>query len=66
MNRKQFSVFLQILAILWLFLSFVGSFIKPLERLDKGTREYSGNCGKTYPIDYIIYTNLFCEIKTND
>lgn len=21
------------------------------------------NCGKTYPIDYIIATNLFCEIK---
>ena len=23
----------------------------------------TSNCGKTYPIDYIIYTNLFCEIK---
>jgi hypothetical protein len=21
------------------------------------------NCGKTYPIDYVLYTNLFCEIK---
>ena len=22
----------------------------------------TSNCGKTYPIDYIVYTNLFCEI----
>lgn len=21
------------------------------------------NCGKTYPINYFVYTNLFCEIK---
>jgi hypothetical protein len=24
------------------------------------------NCGKTYPIDYIFYTNAFCEIKFED
>lgn len=23
----------------------------------------NNNCGKNYPIDYVIYTNLFCEIK---
>jgi len=23
----------------------------------------NGHCGKTYPIDYVIYTDWFCEIK---
>lgn len=21
------------------------------------------NCDKTYPIDYVLYTNMFCEIE---
>lgn len=31
----------------------------------KSYTPYNGvsNCGKDYPIDYIIYTGLFCEIK---
>ena len=23
----------------------------------------NNHCGKTYPIDYVIYTDWFCEIK---
>ena len=36
----------------WLVLSSIGSAFKEIS-----------NCGKTYPIDYILYNNLFCEIK---
>ena len=34
----------------------------------KSSKPYNdvSNCGKTYPIDYIFYTNLFCEIKPNE
>lgn len=52
---------------LWALLSFTGSFIKNLDR-DMYSDRYStahvsaSNCGKTYPIDFILYTNLFCEI----
>ena len=38
----------------WALLSFLRSSIKTIEL----------SCGKTYPIDYIFYSSLFCEIET--
>lgn len=43
------------LVICWLVLSSMGSAFKASPGSD--------TCDKTYPIDYILYTNLFCEIK---
>lgn len=37
----------------WFILSLFAAMIKAAE----------GNCDKTYPIDYIFATNLFCENK---
>lgn len=37
----------------WVLFSFASSSFK----------ETKGNCGKAYPIDYVLYSNLFCEIK---
>ena len=31
--------------------------------LFSGLRTEKDNCDKTYPVDYIIYTQWFCEIK---
>jgi hypothetical protein len=39
--------------LVWLLVSAGASAIK----LD------NGSCGKKYPVDYVLYTNLFCEIK---
>ena len=39
---------------LWLSLSLLGSLVKALP---------SSDCDREYPIDYILYTKLFCEIK---
>lgn len=47
---------LVIIFIVWVGFSFLGSEVKAL----------SGNCGKVYPVDYILFTNLFCEVETND
>lgn len=44
---------LPILIIGWISFSIIGSAFK----IGKN------NCGKSYPIDYVIYTNAFCEIK---
>ena len=30
------------------------------------TKVMNGHCGKTYPIDYVVYTDWFCEIKDDD
>jgi len=49
-NLKE-NVCLAIFA--WVAISFMASMIK------SGTN----SCSNTYPIDYIVYTNLFCEIK---
>tara|TARA_R110002126_G_scaffold140488_4_gene285332 strand:+ start:418 stop:594 length:177 start_codon:yes stop_codon:yes gene_type:complete len=40
--------------LIWMVISFMGSIIK------------SGvvGCDKTYAIDYIVYADLFCEIKS--
>jgi len=44
--------------IVYIFIYFcicvIGSEIKAL----------SDSCDKTFPMDYIVYTNLFCEIKS--
>ena len=40
---------------LWALASLMGSLVK--------TGPMSNSCGKSYPIDYVIYTNLFCEIE---
>ncbi|MCF5862669.1 hypothetical protein K3H50_04745 [Aeromonas veronii] len=46
------------LLLVWVLASLLGSVFKS----SSGIRGYD-NCGKTYPIDYVIATNLFCEIK---
>ena len=46
---------------IWVIASFTGSFIKQLDKRDYLGQAKGNNCGKTYPIDYILYTNLFCE-----
>lgn len=43
--------------IFWFGFCILGSFFKVLPT------DGENSCGKTYPIDYIIYTNLFCEVK---
>lgn len=45
--------------VIWTCLSLMGSFQKSFPDITDRTN----NCGKTYPIDYVIYTNLFCEVK---
>lgn len=47
-----------IAVLVWSMVSFMSSIVK-------ATLVYD-NCGKTYPIDYVLYTNLFCEIKGGD
>ena len=34
--------------------------------LTSAIKSENGNCGKTYPIDYVIYANLFCEVQSKD
>lgn len=46
------------LLLVWVIASLLGSAFKS----SGGIRGYD-NCGKAYPIDYVIATNLFCEIK---
>ena len=41
---------------LWIFCSLCGSTVKLSEM----------NCGKTYAIDYVLFNNAFCEIKSED
>jgi hypothetical protein len=54
MGKSVRDVFISfaIAIFIYTFLCLVGSAIK-----------LEGRCGKTYPIDYIIYSDLFCEIK---
>lgn len=52
---KRVGMILSILPfifMMWIGASFIFSVVKTM-----------GACGKDYPIDYIVYTNLFCEIK---
>jgi hypothetical protein len=59
MQIKESEVYLNSIVcmfVIWLMLSIVSSALKM--DLD--------NCGKTYPIDYLVYTNAFCEIKFED
>ena len=46
----------------WSLLSFTGSFIKQIDKYDRFGKAKGNNCGQTYPIDYIFYNNLFCEV----
>ena len=39
------------ISIFWVIFSFTASMFKDMAE----------NCGKQYPIDYVLYTNLFCE-----
>ena len=41
-----------VLVFVWVVMSFFGS----------GIKEANNNCGNTYPIDYVLMNNLFCEI----
>ena len=47
---------------IWAAFSFFASAVKSDPR--PGTKE--SNCYKKYPIDYVLYTNLFCEIRRDD
>jgi hypothetical protein len=52
--KKIWEWALYLLAI-WAVMSFLGSMVKASNLID--------GCGKTYPVDYVIFTNLFCEIE---
>ena len=52
---KDHVVTIGMILSLWALFSIAASIIKVGER--------TNTCGKTYPIDYVLYTNLFCEIK---
>mgnify|MGYP000070505643 CR=1 FL=1 len=52
---KDYMVAFVFAVAVWITLSVVGSIIKQGEAIKA--------CGKIYPIDYVIYTNLFCAIK---
>ena len=41
--------------LIWGAASFLGSMTKSSSLMN--------SCGRNFPVDYIIYTNLFCEIK---
>ena len=47
----------------WLMLSFISSTFKAMTTYRASDQTYFNNCGKVYPIDYSLFTNLFCEIK---
>ena len=47
--------------MIYMCLCLLGSFFKALP----STKDIP-TCDKTYPIDYVIYTNLFCEIKKEE
>jgi len=49
---------LAIIFYAWAFCSLIGSMIKASPSAD--------GCGKNFPIDYVIATNLFCEIEVKD
>ncbi len=61
MKYKYFKKLIAAIAV-WAALSFTGSFIKQIDKEDFLREPKGNNCGQTYPIDYILYTNLFCEI----
>ena len=50
---KENTVGIITVLLFWALISVVGSMWKNADKA----------CAKTYPVDYIIYTNLFCEIK---
>ena len=53
MNKDDLTVLVPLLIICWVTLSVLGSSAK----MDRG------NCGKTFPIGYVLYLDLFCEVK---
>lgn len=57
-NTKQLLREVSLWVFFWACASLLTSIIKIAPDFD--------NCGKTYPIDYVLYTNLFCEIKEGD
>ncbi len=50
---KENSSGLGFIIVIYLILTIFNSFVK----IDLN------NCNKTYPIDYIVYSKLFCEVK---
>ena len=48
------------IAFVWVFVCVLGSWVK---QMDDAHNE--DNCGKSYPIGYIIYTDLFCEVDND-
>lgn len=51
---------------LWLFASVIGSMEKVVHRDYVGGKEViTNNCGKTFPIDYIVWTSMFCEMEND-
>jgi hypothetical protein len=49
-----------VVIFVWAILSVLGSVIK--SDVGGANSGANTNCGKNYPIDYVIATNLFCEI----
>ena len=45
-------VVVAVILVVWFWISIFAS----------GIKERDDNCGKNYPIDYVLNTNLFCEI----
>jgi hypothetical protein len=51
--KEKITLALPIVLAVWLMLSITGSAVKSASNL----------CGNTYPIDYVLYNNWFCEIE---
>ena len=62
MKNRTKKAFLYLFA-LWLMGSLIGSYIKQTTTHDYITHKEVSGCNKTYPIDYIFYNNLFCEVE---
>ncbi len=60
---------LNVIAIIigtWVALSIVSSTFKTMTTYRPSDKTFFNNCGKTYPIDYVLFTNLFCEINKDN
>ena len=52
MNKTEISLHILWIFIIWLFLSFISSIFKLQDN----------NCTKTYYVDYVLFTKVFCEV----
>tara|TARA_R110002126_G_scaffold150831_1_gene297641 strand:+ start:285 stop:473 length:189 start_codon:yes stop_codon:yes gene_type:complete len=53
---EESALAILIFTLVWVIFSFMGSIIKASGEIN--------SCGKIYSVDYVIYTGLFCEIKS--